>query len=226
MVLWLGAHPRSLGSRVRPDVLYSSDFFPPRKKSPATSDRLIAMAAAGDGGLTAIRDRALLLLGFAGAFRRSELVALDVSDIVVADGGLLITIRKSKTDQEGAGATVAIVPGAIACPVTAVHDWLKAAGIAEGPVFRPINKSGRMLDTRLTGRSVANIVKARASRVGLNASDFAGHSLRAGCITSAAARGASLFRMMDVSRHKSVETLRGYVRNVEAFKNHAGAGLL
>ena len=198
----------------------------PHKKSPATSDRLIAMAAAGDGGLTAIRDRALLLLGFAGAFRRSELVALDVSDLAEVDGGLLVTIRRSKTDQEGQGATIAIVRGAIACPVAAVSEWLKAANIIEGPVFRPINRGGRVLDTRLTGRSVANIVKARATKVGLNASDFAGHSLRAGFITSAAAGGASLFKMMDVSRHKSVDTLRGYVRNVEAFKNHAGAGLL
>jgi site-specific recombinase XerD len=93
-------------------------------------------------------------------------------------------------------------------------------------VFRPINKAGRVLHGRLTGRSVANIVKARAAKVGLKASDFAGHSLRAGFITSAAARGASLFRMMDVSRHKSVDTLRGYVRNIEAFKDHAGTGLL
>ncbi len=198
----------------------------PKKKAPATSDKLIAMAAAGDGSLTALRDRALLLLGFAGAFRRSELVALDVPDLAEVDGGLLVTIRRSKTDQEGHGAAVAIVPGAIACPVSAVREWLRAANITEGPVFRPINKAGRVLDARLTGRSVANVVKARATKVGLKASDFAGHSLRAGFITSAAARGASLFRMMDVSRHKSVDTLRGYVRNIEAFKDHAGTGLL
>ena len=198
----------------------------PKKKAPATSDKLIAMAAAGDGSITALRDRALLLLGFAGAFRRSELVALDVSDLAEVDGGLLVTVRQSKTDQEGHGAAVAIVPGAIACPVTAVREWLRAANIIEGPVFRPINKAGRVLDARLTGRSVANIVKARAIKVGLKASDFAGHSLRAGFITSAAARGASLFKMMDVSRHKSVDTLRGYVRNVDAFKDHARTGLL
>jgi site-specific recombinase XerD len=198
----------------------------PWKKAPATSDRLIAMAAAGDGGVAATRDRALLLLGFAGAFRRSELVALDIADIVETGAGLLVTIQHSKTDQEGHGQTVAIVPGSIACPVKALRDWLNRAGIVDGPLFRPISRSGKVGDSRLTGRSVANIVKARALRVGLDPAEFAGHSLRAGFITSAAARGASLFKMMDVSRHKSVDTLRGYVRNIEAFKDHAGTGLL
>jgi len=198
----------------------------PKKMAPATSGVLIAMAAAGDGGLAAIRDRALLLLGFAGAFRRSELVGLDVGDLQETEAGLLVTIRRSKTDQEGAGQTIAIVRGSIACPVQAVRAWIEAAGITEGAVFRPITRGGRVRALRLTAHSVAAIVKARASAIGLKASDFGGHSLRAGFITSAAAKGASLFRMMDVSRHKSVDTLRGYVRNVEAFKDHAGAGLL
>jgi site-specific recombinase XerD len=198
----------------------------PRKMAPATSDRLIAMAAAGDSSVTAKRDRALLLLGFAGAFRRSELVALDVSDLREVDAGLLVTIRGSKTDQERVGQTIAIPRGSIACPVAAVREWLDAAGIAEGAIFRPVTKAGTVRDRRLTPHSVAAIVKARAARVGLKAEDFGGHSLRAGFLTSAAAKGASLFKMMDVSRHKSVDTLRGYVRSVDAFKDHAGAGLL
>jgi site-specific recombinase XerD len=94
------------------------------------------------------------------------------------------------------------------------------------PMFRPISKGEHLQSTRLTDRSVANIVKAHAKRVGLDPRVFSGHSLRAGFLTSAAKRGASIFKMMDVSRHRSVDTLRGYVRDAEIFKDHAGAGLL
>jgi integrase len=85
-----------------------------------------------------VRDRALLLLGFAGAFRRSELVSLDVADLQFCDGGLRVTIHRSKTDQEGQGATIAIVPGSTACPVKAVRSWIEAAGLSDGPLFRPV----------------------------------------------------------------------------------------
>jgi site-specific recombinase XerD len=95
-----------------------------------------------------------------------------------------------------------------------------------GPIFRPVNKACTVAAERLTDRSVANIVKAYAERAGFDASLFSGHSLRSGFLTSAAAKGASIFKMMDVSRHKSVDTLRGYVRDAELFKDHAGAGLL
>jgi integrase len=184
------------------------------------------MAMAGDGGLMAKRDRALLLLGFAGAFRRSELVALDVADLAEAAEGLRVTIRCSKTDQQGQGATIAIPRGTIACPVRAVREWLAAAGIAAGPVFRPVNRHGRVQQRRLSDQTVATIVKNAAARLGLDASCFSGHSLRAGFVTSAAARGASLFKLMDVTRHKKVESLRGYVRDAELFTDNAGTGLL
>ena len=103
---------------------------------------------------------------------------------------------------------------------------VSAGGIEAGPTFRPINKAATVSRERLTDRSVANIVKAYAERAGFDASLFSGHSLRSGFLTSAAAKGASIFKMMDVSRHKSVDTLRGYVRDAELFKDHAGAGLL
>jgi site-specific recombinase XerD len=103
---------------------------------------------------------------------------------------------------------------------------LDAAGIESGALFRSVNKAGRVAAARLTDRSVANIVKAMAGSVGLDDSTFSGHSLRSGFLTSAAANGASIFKMMDVSRHKSVDTLRGYVRDAELFRDHAGAGLL
>jgi site-specific recombinase XerD len=197
----------------------------PRKKTPAVAEMIISMAIGTGDGLKGIRDRALLLLGFAGAFRRSELIALDCEDIEESETGLKITIRRSKTDQEGAGATIAIVRGSIACPVEAVQAWRAAAGITAGPLFRSIRKGGKVGE-RLTAQSVADVVKAHAENVGLDPALFAGHSLRAGFLTSAAKRGASIFKMMDQSRHKSVDTLRGYVRDAEIFKDHAGAGLL
>lgn len=198
----------------------------PKRATPATADRIIAMAPRADGTVTTLRDRALLLLGFAGAFRRSELVALDVADVEEVPEGLRVTIRRSKTDQEGAGKTIAIVRGEVACPVTALRDWLREADIAEGPVFRSIRRGGHVQGERLTDRSVANIVKSHAKRVGLDPALFSGHSLRAGFLTSAAKRGASIFKMMATSRHRSTASLVGYVRDHELFVDHAGSGLL
>jgi site-specific recombinase XerD len=196
------------------------------KKAPAVAAKMHSMVGVVPDGLAGLRDRALLLLGFAGAFRRSELVALDVADIEETETGLLVTIRRGKTDQEGAGRTIAIPCGDGACPVKALRAWLEAAAIDAGPIFRPIDRGGTVRRSRLTCRSVANFVKAYAARAGFDASTFSGHSLRSGFLTSAAAKGASIFKMMDQSGHKSVDTLRGYVRDADLFKDHAGAGLL
>jgi integrase len=110
-------------------------------------------------------------------------------------------------------------------PVAALKAWLEAARITTGPIFRSVRKGGA-IGARLPAQSVADIVKAYAERVGLDPALFAGHSMRSGFLTSAAKRGASIFKMMDQSRHRSVETLRGFVRDAEIFKEHAGAGLL
>jgi integrase len=198
----------------------------PDRKAPITAERLLQMVALVPNTLRGARDRAVLLLGFAGALRRSELAALDVRDIEFVAEGMRVTIRRSKTDQEGAGHTIAIVRGACACPVDAVRQWLECAKITAGPVFRRITKGGRLMEFALTPHSVGMIVKIWAGRAGFNVREFGAHSLRAGFLTSAAMRGASIFKMMDVSRHKSVDTLRGYVRDADAFKNHAGTGLL
>ena len=195
------------------------------KKAPATAERLLAMAANTVPGSKGLRDRALLLLGFAGAFRRSELVALNIEDVEGVQDGMKITIRHSKTDQEGVGQTIAIPFGRIACPVVALKEWIAIAGIQTGAIFRSVNRHGKVGE-RLTDQSVSDIVKEHAERLRLNPKQFAGHSLRAGFLTSAASRGASIFKMMDVSRHRSVDTLRGYVRDAELFKDHAGTGLL
>lgn len=149
-----------------------------------------------------------------------------MSRIEETEDGFRVTIRRSKTDQEGQGEVIAVARGTATCPVKAVKAWLRATGISEGALFRPVAKGGRLLHARLSAKSVADIVKGYAGRVGLDAADYAGHSVRAGFLTSAARRGASVFKMRDVSRHKSMDVLQGYVRDADMFRDHAGAGLL
>lgn len=198
----------------------------PNRKQPATAERLAAMLAHMPHDMTGKRDRALILLGMAGAMRRSELVGLNVEDLAETTSGLDVTIRKSKTDQEGQGHLVAIPHGESLKPVNAVREWLELAGITSGPLFRPVNKSGKVSAERLTDRSVANIVKAYAAKAGMTVADFSGHSLRAGFVTSAADRGADINRIMDQTRHTDPRTVRGYIRRAERYKDHAGAGFL
>lgn len=197
-----------------------------RKKAPATAERMQMMVAHCPDTLVGLRDRALLLLGFGGAFRRSELVALAVSDIERTPEGLRITIRKSKTDQEGQGQTIAVLNGSHLRIADTLEAWLEAAKITEGHLFRPVRKGGKVGSTALTDRSVANIVKHYAGKAGLTVDDFSGHSLRSGFITSGAAAGADLFKLMEVSRHRKPETVMGYVRESRLFENHAGEKFL
>src|ERR1700733_1744866 len=140
----------------------------PERKDAATADRIGDMIAMIPDTLAGLRDRALLLLGFAGAFRRSELVALTVADLTEVEGGLRVAIRHSKTDQESTGQEIAIPAGGKLRPVEAVRAWLDAAGITDGPVFRPIAKGGRLLPGALTAQSVALVIKAHAKRAGLD----------------------------------------------------------
>ena len=198
----------------------------PSQKAAATGERIKAMLAHMPDTLKGKRDRALLAFGMAGAFRRSELVALQVADLERVPEGLRVTIRRSKTDQEGAGHVIAVLRGSKLKPVRAVLDWLEAADITSGPVFRGINRHGQVSATGLTPQTVALVVKQYADAAGLDPDEFAGHSLRAGFLTSAAEAGADVLRMMEVSRHKRVETVRGYVRRANLFRNHAGAGFL
>lgn len=196
------------------------------KKAAATVDKVYQMIAQCDTkAIQGKRDKAILLLGFAGAFRRSELAGLELSDIEFVTDGAKITIRKSKTDQEAQGQTIAIYNGKLdVCGI--LKDYLQAAGIVDGALFRPITKSDQTRNQAITDKSIAKIVKRYAEAAGLNPDDFSGHSLRSGFITSAAEAGANLFKIMDVSRHKSVQTVKGYVRNAEMFKDHAGSSFL
>lgn len=199
-----------------------------RRAAPATADVVRAMAQSTGEGLAALRDRALLLLGFAGAFRRSELVALDVAAVAFTTRGMEITIRRSKTDQEGAGRTVAIPFGsaADACPVRALQAWISAAGISAGPIFRAVDRFDRVSPEALSDRSVASIVKSAAERTGIDASRFSGHSLRAGLATSAALAGRSDRAIMAQTGHRSRAMVDRYVRAADAWRDNAAAGLL
>ena len=170
------------------------------------------MADMTDDSLIGIRDRAILLLGFAGAFRRSELVALQVEDIDMEESGMAVMIRKSKTDQVGEGKPKPILRGEAHCPVAALQTWLREADIASGYVFRRIRKGGHVNSNNdsdkpdLSDRMVASIVKRYADRVGLDSTLYSGHSLRRGFIISALLAGASIVKTMEVSQHKDPKT--------------------
>lgn len=198
----------------------------PRRKSAATADRIRVMLDACPDSMIGIRDRALLAFGFAGAFRRSELVALQVSDLAEVADGYRVTIRRSKTDQTGEGAEIVIPRGLKIRPVQHVQTWLQAAGITEGYLFRAVRRGGHVQGAGLRGGDVAAVVKQYAERAGLDPQEFSGHSLRAGFVTSAAESGASILKIQETSRHKSTDVLAGYVRRVDLFRDHAGAAFL
>jgi len=195
-----------------------------RQVAPVVTEHLRAIVGALQlDTLAGLRDRALLLVGFIGAFRRSELVGLNVEDLTPTAEGFVVTLRRSKTDQEGEGETKAIPYGANAetCPARALRAWLDAAGITSGPVFRAVNRHGQVSARRLSDRAVALIVKRSVEAVGLDASRFSGHSLRAGFATAAARAGASERDIARVTHHKSDRVLRRYIRDAQVFDNAA-----
>ena len=196
------------------------------KKAPVTVERLKSMIDFCPDTLTGLRDKALLLLGFAGAFRRSELVSLTLKDIERTPEGIKVTIRKSKGDQEGKGQTIAIPNGTRFRVVDTLYNWFNQSCITDGHLFRAINKGGKVNLFPLSTRTVARIVKQYAGKAGLNVDNFSGHSLRSGFITSGANAGADIFKLMEVSRHKNPETVIGYVRESKLFENHAGEKFL
>jgi len=171
--------------------------------------------------MKAARDKALLLVGFSGAFRRSELVALRYEDINCFDSGIELMIQRSKTDQEGAGRTV-FIPLARGgrCPVKALMSWLSLAGINAGPLFRRVNRYDQVGDEALTPQSVALIVKASVRMTAGDdaAQKVAGHSLRAGYCTEAATVGLQPYQIREQTGHKSDVTLARYIRPVSKRK--------
>jgi len=198
---------------------------PQRQAAPAIKEDLLAMVN-GLTGIKGIRDRALLLVGFAGAFRRSELVSLTVEDIQFDKRGLLVHLLRSKTDQEGIGRRIAIpyARGAV-CAVHALQEWLEVSGIATGLIFRGVTRHGKIADG-LTPQAVALVVKERAQSAGLDPSKYSGHSLRAGLVTSAAQMGVSSWKIRQQTGHKSDAMLHRYIRDANIFVDNAAGAVL
>jgi integrase len=165
----------------------------------------------------------LLLLGFAVALRRSELVGLDLADVTEGADGLTVHLRRSKTDQEGAGRTVGIPYGSnpVTCPVRAWRAWIEVSGIIKGPAFCPVDRHGHIGPTRLSAPAVALVLKRHAARVGLDPAEVAGHSLRAGLATSAAAAGVPERVIAEQTGHKGTAMLRRYIREGSLFRENA-----
>ena len=200
----------------------------PAQKAPISDDELARMVATLGADLAGLRDRALLTLGWCGAFRRSELVALTVADIVREAEGLVVTVRRSKMDQEGRGARKGIPYASTPalCPVRALEAWLEAASIAAGPLFRRIDRHGKVHARALNDRSVARIVQCVAGRVGIDPSRVAGHSLRSGFVTTASRKGKSLDSIMRQTLHRDQRVALSYIRHAQVFDDNAAKGIV
>ena len=197
------------------------------RKAALLTDEIRAMVATLPDTLRGRRDACLLLLGFASAMRRSELVALDLAEVTETNDGLVVTVTRSKTDQEGEGRQIGIPYGSnpITCPVRTLRAWLDASKIEDGPLFRPIDRHGHLGAERLSDRAVAIVVKRAAEATGLDPKLVAGHSLRSGMATSAARGGATEADIMNQTGHKSLPVLRRYIRRGSLFNDNAAAKL-
>lgn len=178
-----------------------------------------------------LRDRALVLYGFAGALRRSELVGINVSHIEAHDKGHLLTIPYSKGDQTGKGQTIGILAqdNSPYCPVRAMKAWIASAKISEGAVFRRFYKGDSLSDKRLGDRAVAELIKTTIYGLkdpSLNYEHFSGHSLRRGFLSSASQNKADVFKLIAQSRHKQLDTLMAYVVEHDRFESHSAEDLL
>ena len=211
---WLkGAHKRA-----RPAV----------KKLPLLPEHFTQLADRPTGGtLTAARDRAILLFGFAGGFRRSELVGLDVADLEFGVEGVIVHILRSKTDQDSNGAHIAIWrQHDRRCPVMALEHYLRWSRIEDGPIFRGIRNGKTVGTRRLNDIAVGRIVKTAVASLGLDPKDYAGHSLRCGFVTAAAMRGATLDEIMNTTRHRNADQVIAYIRRATPFERNDSKGLL
>lgn len=193
---------------------------PARRAAALTTAEVKALGRACGTGLAGARDRAMLLLGFAGALRRSELVGLDMAHVTWTDDGLRLRIGRSKTDPDGAGADIAIPRGRApaTCPVAALQAWLTAAGIDDGPLFRKVNRGGAVEPARLGADAVRSILRKRAALAGLQSTldePISPHGLRAGFVTTAYRHGVPDEEIMGHTRHRSLATMRGYVRRAK-----------
>jgi len=191
-----------------------------------TSDLQTVFANCKDD-LIGIRDRALLLLGFSGAFRRSELVAINRNDLSFVKEGIVIRLKRSKTDQEGIGTEKAIPFGSnpALCPVSGLRAWLEASEEVSDPLFVSIRKGNMISMRRLSPKAVALILKSRLEKVGYHSEEFSGHSLRSGFCTQAAMNGASDRAIMQQTKHRTREMVDRYVRVASIWSENASTKL-
>ncbi len=225
-------------------IVRSRGTRPGRQAAPAVPEVLRQMldALPAPDLPLAVRSRAMLLLGFGAALRRSELVALRLADVEPVPGrGLRLLVRRSKTDPQGRGQQVAIWANPaepLVCPAAALEAWLRlreravdlrdasAAERGERPLFCGLTKSGGLTGTALSDKAVARLVKQAAEDAGLDATLYSGHSLRAGLATAAGDQGAGLAELMRQTRHKSTEVALGYLRPADLWRNNVTEGLL
>jgi site-specific recombinase XerD len=221
---WQKSHPAILAVMTG---IRRANGTAPVQKAPVVDQELAKLVATLDTSLRGLRDRALLTLGWFGAFRRSELVALTVADVKREHEGLVVAVRRSKGDQEARGAEKGIpyASNPALCPVRALAAWLEAAKIADGALFRGVDRHGHVAVDGLNDRTVARIVQSAAKRAGLDPKTVAGHSLRAGFATTAAKKGKSLDAIMRQTLHKSEAVARGYIRHAKLFDDNAAVGL-
>ena len=170
-----------------------------------------------------IRDRSIILIGFAGGFRRNEIVSLDYDDLDFVQEGLKVNVRRSKTDQFGEGFVKALpyFDNSQYCPVISIRKWIEISKISSGPLFRRFTKGSKLSDNRLTDQTVALLIKEYLKLGGIESNNYSGHSLRSGFATSAAESGAEERSIMAMTGHKSTEMVRKYIREANLFKNNA-----
>ena len=170
-----------------------------------------------------LRNKALLLIGFAGGFRRNELISLNIEDLDFVYEGVKINLKKSKTDQFGEGFTKGIpyFENYLYCPVKNLNHWLNKSKIKKGPIFLRFSKGSKLTNIRLTDQSVALIIKEYLIKAGIDSKNYSGHSLRSGFATSAAEAGAEERSIMAMTGHKSAEMVRRYIKEANLFNNNA-----
>ena len=170
-----------------------------------------------------LRDKSIILVGFGGGFRRTELISINYEDLEFVPEGLKITIRKSKTDQFGEGMIKALpyLANEKYCPVISLKNWLEISKIKSGPIFRRFSKGSFLKEERLTDQSVVLLIKKYLNLAGIDNTNFAGHSLRSGFASVAAESGADERSIMTMTGHKSTQMVRRYIREANLFKDNA-----
>lgn len=209
---------------------------PPRRVRALRENQIEAMLRHCGSSTIGLRNAAIISLGFAVALRRSEICSLRLEDLqdyqtltdplLPTPPQMFVTIRKSKTDQQGRGQKIALMDGERVRPITRLRLWLLQARITHGNVFCSMRRNGALRGYPLHHSDIVRIVKSYAKQIGLDPREIAGHSLRAGFVTSAAAHNARLDKIMAITRHRNPETVLQYIRDADAFASHAGAGFL